>query len=70
MKDVSLRSDGTIAARGAGFDTEATPSSYRDEMIDVVSFRGIFHLGQIRVGVDKARRLCQCRGAAVTYLSQ
>ena len=64
--DQKLRSDSFNGSRETGFDTEKRPSSCQDGMIDIVSFRGIFHLGQIRVGVGKAQRLCQCRGAAVT----
>lgn len=42
------------------------PSSCQDGMLDVVSVRGTFHLGQIRVGLSNAQLLCQCREAVVT----
>mmetsp|Transcript_31728 Transcript_31728/g.57447 ORF Transcript_31728/g.57447 Transcript_31728/m.57447 type:complete len:1007 (-) Transcript_31728:1024-4044(-) len=42
------------------------PSSCQDGLLDVVSIRGAFHLGQIRVGLSNAQLLCQCREATVT----
>ncbi|KAL9188324.1 hypothetical protein ACHAXT_006702 [Thalassiosira profunda] len=42
------------------------PSSCQDGLLDVVSIRGTFHLGQIRVGLSNAQLLCQCRVATVT----
>ncbi|KAL7536140.1 hypothetical protein ACHAXR_006940 [Thalassiosira sp. AJA248-18] len=42
------------------------PSSCADGLLDVVSIRGTFHLGQIRVGLSNAQLLCQCREASVT----
>lgn len=42
------------------------PSSCQDGLLDVVSIRGTFHLGQIRVGLSNAELLCQCRAATVT----
>lgn len=42
------------------------PSSCQDGLLDVVSVRGAFHLGQIRVGLSNADLLCQCREATVT----
>lgn len=42
------------------------PSSCQDGYLDVVSIRGAFHLGQIRVGLSNADLLCQCREATVT----
>eukprot|EP00978_Attheya_sp_CCMP212_P018521 scaffold50756_cov46-Attheya_sp.AAC.3 len=42
------------------------PSSCQDGMLDVVSIRGAFHLGQIRVGLSQAQLLCQCHEATVT----
>jgi diacylglycerol kinase (ATP) len=44
----------------------AAPSSCQDGLLDVVSIRGAFHLGQIRVGLSHAQLLCQCREAHVT----
>lgn len=41
------------------------PSSCQDGILDVVSIRGAFHLGQIRVGLSNAQRLCQCREATI-----
>ncbi|KAL7551853.1 hypothetical protein ACHAWF_015059 [Thalassiosira exigua] len=41
-------------------------SSCQDGLLDVVSIRGTFHLGQIRVGLSNAQLLCQCRLATVT----
>ena len=43
-----------------------SPSSCQDGLLDVVSVRGTFHLGQIRVGLSNAQLLCQCREATVT----
>ena len=37
------------------------PSSCQDGFLDVVSVRGSFHLGQIRVGLSTCQQLCQCR---------
>lgn len=37
-----------------------SPSSCQDGLLDVISIRGNFHLGQIRVGIANAHRLCQC----------
>jgi diacylglycerol kinase (ATP) len=42
------------------------PSSCQDGYLDVVSIRGAFHLGQIKVGLSNAVRICQCREAAIT----
>lgn len=42
------------------------PSSCQDGYLDVVSIRGAFHLGQIKVGLSNAQRLCQCREATIT----
>ena len=37
-----------------------SPSSCQDGRLDVISIRGNFHLGQIRVGLANAQKLCQC----------
>lgn len=37
------------------------PASCQDGILEVVSIRSLFHLGQIRVGLSNAQRLCQCR---------
>merc|ERR1712038_400154 len=37
-----------------------SPSSCQDGRLDVLSIRGNFHLGQIRVGLANAQCLCQC----------
>lgn len=42
------------------------PSSCQDGVLEIVSIRGAFHLGQIRVGLGNAQRLCQCREAVIT----
>jgi diacylglycerol kinase (ATP) len=42
------------------------PSSCQDGLLEIVSIRGAFHLGQIRVGLSNAQRLCQCREAVIT----
>lgn len=42
-----------------------SPSSCQDGVLDVVSIRGTFHLGQIRVGLSNAELLCQCREATI-----
>ena len=41
------------------------PSSCQDGFLDIVSIRGAFHLGQIRVGLSNAQLLCQCREAKI-----
>lgn len=41
------------------------PSSCQDGLLDVVSIRGAFHLGQIRVGLSNAQKICQCREATI-----
>jgi diacylglycerol kinase (ATP) len=41
-------------------------SSCQDGYLDVVSIRGALHLGQIKVGLGNAQRLCQCREAVIT----
>lgn len=41
------------------------PSSCQDGFLDVVSVRGAFHLGQIKVGLSTPQRLCQCREAVI-----
>jgi len=41
------------------------PSSCQDGYLDIVSIRGAFHLGQIRVGLSTAQKLCQCREATI-----
>jgi Diacylglycerol kinase accessory domain len=35
------------------------PSSCQDGILEIVSVRGTFHLGQIRVGLSNATRICQ-----------
>jgi diacylglycerol kinase (ATP) len=42
-----------------------SPSSCQDGFLDIVSIRGAFHLGQIRVGLSTSERLCQCREATI-----
>jgi len=41
------------------------PSSCQDGVLDVVSIRGAFHLGQIQVGLGTAQKICQCREATI-----
>lgn len=41
------------------------PSSCQDGFLDVVSVRGSFHLGQIRVGLSTCQQLCQCRELSI-----
>jgi len=41
-------------------------TSCQDGLLDVVSVRGAFHLGQIRVGLGNADLLCQCHEATIT----
>jgi diacylglycerol kinase (ATP) len=41
------------------------PSSCQDGYLDIVSIRGAFHLGQIKVGLSNAQRLCQCREVTI-----
>lgn len=42
------------------------PPSCQDGYLDIISIRGAFHLGQIKVGLSNAQRLCQCREATIT----
>jgi len=46
------------------------PSSCQDGLLDIVSIRGAFHLGQIKVGLSNAQRLCQCREATIVIKSK
>jgi diacylglycerol kinase (ATP) len=46
------------------------PSSCQDGLLEVVSIRGAFHLGQIKVGLSNAQRLCQCREAKIVIKSK
>ncbi|EEC46638.1 predicted protein, partial [Phaeodactylum tricornutum CCAP 1055/1] len=39
--------------------------SCQDGILEIVSIRGAFHLGQIKVGLSNAQRLCQCREATI-----
>lgn len=41
------------------------PASCQDGILDIVSIRGAFHLGQIKVGLSNAHRLCQCREVTI-----
>lgn len=41
------------------------PASCQDGVLDIVSIRGAFHLGQIKVGLSNAHRLCQCREVTI-----
>jgi hypothetical protein len=41
------------------------PSSCQDGLLDVVSVRGSFHLGQIRVGLSTCQQLCQCHELSI-----
>lgn len=41
------------------------PASCQDGILEVVSIRSLFHLGQIRVGLSNAQRLCQCRNIKI-----
>jgi Diacylglycerol kinase accessory domain len=41
------------------------PSSCQDGYLDVVSIRRDFHLGQIKLGLSNAQRLCKCREATI-----
>ena len=43
-----------------------SPSSCQDGLIDVISVKGTFHLGQIRVGIGSSHRICQCREVKLT----
>jgi hypothetical protein len=42
------------------------PSSCQDGLIDVISVRGTFHLGQIRVGIGSSDQICQSREMKIT----
>ncbi|KAL0033148.1 hypothetical protein WJX79_005638 [Trebouxia sp. C0005] len=42
--------------------------SFCDGMLEVVGVYGSWHLGQLQVGLSKARRLCQCSSATITTL--
>ena len=36
------------------------PSSCQDGLLDIVSIKSIFHMGQIKVGLSRAQLICQC----------
>ena len=36
------------------------PSSCQDGLLDVVSIKSIFHMGQVKVGLSRAQLICQC----------
>mmetsp|Transcript_6615 Transcript_6615/g.18486 ORF Transcript_6615/g.18486 Transcript_6615/m.18486 type:complete len:1177 (-) Transcript_6615:1413-4943(-) len=36
------------------------PSSCQDGLLDIVSIKSIFHMGQIKVGLSRAQLVCQC----------
>ena len=42
-----------------------SPSSCQDGLLDVVSIKGIFHMGQIKVGLSRAQLICQCSDVAI-----
>ena len=42
------------------------PSSCQDGFLDVLSVRGTFHLGQIRVGIGSSDQICQCKEVKIT----
>lgn len=42
-----------------------SPSSCQDGMLDVVSIKSIFHMGQIKVGLSRARLICQCSDVTI-----
>lgn len=46
------------------------PNSCQDGYLEVVSIRGAFHLGQIKVGLSNAQRLCQCSEASISIKNQ
>ena len=41
-------------------------SSCQDGFLDVLSVRGTFHLGQIRVGIGSSDQICQCKEVKIT----
>ena len=41
------------------------PSSCQDGLLDIISVRGLFHLGQIKLGLANAQLLCQCREVTI-----
>lgn len=43
-----------------------TPSSCQDGKVDIISHKGNFNLGQIRVGLTNTQRLCQCSKVKIT----
>lgn len=64
--DNLLRDQVTAEEKFARVTACNLPSSCQDGFLDVVSIRGAFHLGQIKVGLSNAQRLCQCREASIT----
>jgi len=36
------------------------PSSCQDGLLDIVSIKSIFHMGQVKVGLSRAQLICQC----------
>jgi hypothetical protein len=55
----------TVEEKWARVTACEMPSSCQDGLLDVVSIRGTFHLGQIKVGLSNAQRLCQCKEATI-----
>lgn len=43
----------------AGSEQQARPQTHSDRLLELMSFRSLFHMGQIQIGVAKADRLCQ-----------
>lgn len=43
----------------AGSEPQTRPQTHSDRLLELMSFRSLFHMGQIQIGVAKADRLCQ-----------
>ena len=65
VEDLSQVMSETDAQRYERVTACDEPSSCQDGVLDIVSIRSAFHLGQIRVGLSNAQRLCSCREATI-----
>lgn len=67
IDDVHARNEANSTDEGRYSHVTACdiPCSCQDGYLEIVSIRGAFHLGQIKVGLSNAQRLCQCREATI-----
>lgn len=57
---------GGVYNEDANYSSCDRPSSFQDGKLDLVAVRGTFHLGQIRVGLSNALKLCQAKEITIT----